>query len=127
MICAPHLSQIAAQFAVENLGPWRREKRALMAGRIEAFRASVKAAVRTWKIGSIGAFLAYMRHPFGSMTSMEAARLLAKEENLLCIPGGAFGPDQEGYLRLAFASVEASLMPEIARRLAHIESRTVEG
>jgi len=32
-----------------------------------------------------------------------------------------FGPNQEDYLRLAFANVDASLMPELAARL--IESQ----
>jgi hypothetical protein len=29
-----------------------------------------------------------------------------------------FGPDQDDYLRVAFANVEAKLMPEVAERLA---------
>jgi hypothetical protein len=32
-----------------------------------------------------------------------------------------FGPDQEHYLRLAFANVEASVMPDVVARL--IESQ----
>ena len=35
---------------------------------------------------------------------------------MLVLPGSMFGPDQERYLRLAFANVDAALMPEMAER-----------
>jgi aspartate/methionine/tyrosine aminotransferase len=55
------------------------------------------------------------------MISMEAARLLADRQRLLCVPGSVFGPGQENYLRLAFANVDLSEMPEIGRRLGECE------
>jgi aspartate/methionine/tyrosine aminotransferase len=118
VICAPHVSQLAAQFGVERLGEWRRQKRQLMAERVAAFREQVGALANRWNIGSIGAYLAYLHHPFEPLDSMQAARRLAEGQNLLCLPGAAFGPRQEAYLRCAFANVDASEMPEIARRLA---------
>ncbi len=117
IICAPHIAQIAAQFGVENLAAWRREKQALMAGRIEAFRKSVTAHASQWVIGSIGAYFAYLRHPFEDLNSIQAARMLAGTPGLLCLPGSAFGPEQERFLRAAFANIDASQMPDIARRL----------
>jgi aspartate/methionine/tyrosine aminotransferase len=36
----------------------------------------------------------------------------------LALPGSVFGPDQDDFLRVAFANVDAALMPEIAARLA---------
>ncbi len=35
---------------------------------------------------------------------MEVAKRLAQEQNLLILPGTMFGPDQEDYLRVAFAN-----------------------
>ena len=118
VICAPHVSQLAAQFGVERLGEWRRQKRQLMAERVAAFREQVGTLANRWIIGSIGAYLAYLHHPFEPLDSMQAARRLAESQNLLCLPGSVFGPGQEAYLRCAFANVDASAMPEIARRLA---------
>ena len=52
-----------------------------------------------------------------------AHRRLAAEQNLLVLPGSMFGPQQEGFVRCAFANVEAALMPEVARRLAASSGR----
>lgn len=46
---------------------------------------------------------------------------LAQKHDLLALPGSMFGPGQEQYLRLAFANVEAGLMPDVVARL--IESQ----
>jgi len=51
------------------------------------------------------------------------AQRLAAEQNLLVLPGSMFGPAQEGFVRCAFANVEAALMPEVARRLAASSGR----
>ena len=39
------------------------------------------------------------------------------DHNVLCMPGGMFGPDQKPYLRSAFANLEADRMPALAERL----------
>ena len=49
---------------------------------------------------------------------MQVAKRLAEQQNLLILPGSMFGPDQDDYLRVAFANVEAKWMPEVAERLA---------
>ena len=59
---------------------------------------------------------------YGSFEAIEGV-MLARHHDLLCLPGSMFGPNQEEYLRLAFANVEAELMPEVAARL--IESQRV--
>ena len=49
------------------------------------------------------------------------AKRLAQEHDLIVLPGSMFGPCQEQYLRLAFANVEAEVMPDVVARL--IESQ----
>jgi aspartate/methionine/tyrosine aminotransferase len=71
---------------------------------------------------SAGAYFAYLRHPFGGTPGKEVARRLAREHNLLCLPGSMFGPGQEQYLRLAFANVDSDLMPDMASRLLESQS-----
>jgi aspartate/methionine/tyrosine aminotransferase len=121
-ICAPHISQLAAQYGIEHLGEWRAEKRALMAGRVGAFRNAVESRAPAWSIGSIGAYFAYLRHPWSGRAAGAVARGLAREQNLLCLPGTVFGPGQEAYLRFAFANVAADRMDEIARRLGDLSA-----
>ena len=42
---------------------------------------------------------------------------LIQEENVLCLPGSAFGPDQEGYLRFALANIDGDAMAALGDRL----------
>jgi len=117
-ICAANLTQHAALFGLENLHDWRREKRDLMAERVAAFSAAFANSNSGYRIRSIGAYFAYVEHPFADRSARDVAITLAAEQNLLCLPGSMFGPDQERMLRFAFANVDASVMPEIAARLS---------
>ena len=119
-ICAPRVAQDAALFGIEHLAGWRRGKRAEMMERAAALRQAFQRNDLGYELVSAGGFFAYVRHPFDGVPAAEDARRLAAEQNLLCLPGSMFGPDQESYLRLAFANVEADQMPEIARRLASL-------
>lgn len=116
-ICAPRVSQLAAIYGLEHLGQWRAANRELMAGRVAGFAD----AIGSWNIGfsidSIGAYFAFLRHPF-ELSSAELAPLLAREAGLLTLPDTMFG-GAGTHLRVAFANVDVALMPEVARRLAH--------
>ena len=116
-ICAPRIGQEAALFGLRRLDAWRREKRALMRGRAEALREALRREDLRYRPVSIGAFFAYLRHPFAGAASATVARRLATEHNLLCLPGSMFGPGQDDFLRLAFAGLGAERMPEVAGRL----------
>jgi len=116
-ICAPSLGQHAALYGLENLQDWRMEKRQLMDDRIKAFSSAMAGTNSGYKIRSIGAYFAYVEHPYEDRDSMSVARMLAEERNLLCLPGSMFGEGQDQLLRFAFANMEAERMPEIAARL----------
>ena len=116
-ICAPAIGQRAALYGIENLSQWRRDKRGLMADRLEALRLAFRRNDLDYELVSSGAYFAYLRHPFGDQQSADVARRLPDDHNVLCMPGGMFGPDQEPYLRFAFANLEAELMPALAERL----------
>jgi aspartate/methionine/tyrosine aminotransferase len=116
-ICAPHISQAAAHFGLLNLDGWKAEKIAMIHGRADALRKAFERPDLAYKLECVGAFFAYVRHPFAGMPAKAVAQHLAGEHDLLCLPGSMFGPGQEDYLRLAFANVDATVMPQVAERL----------
>lgn len=119
-ICAPTISQGAALFGLTSLAQWKDEKLRLARDKAVALRKAFEHPELDYKLLSAGAFFAYVRHPFAGDAKTVAKRL-AREHDLLALPGSMFGPDQEHYLRLAFANVDAALMPDVVARL--IESQ----
>ena len=117
-ICAPAIAQEAALFGLRNLAAFRAGKRRLVLERVARFRAVFERADLAYELVSAGAFFAYVRHPFAGTPAAAVARRLALEENLLCLPGSAFGPDQEPYLRFALANIGADAMAALGDRLA---------
>jgi aspartate/methionine/tyrosine aminotransferase len=70
-----------------------------------------------YHLQSSGAYFAYVRHPFPGTPAKAVAMRLAADHDVLCLPGSMFGPDQEDYLRFAFANAEASKMESLVDRL----------
>ena len=122
-ISAPHISQRAALFGLNNLDRWKGEKRDVMLSRIEAVRTAFKHSGLNYRLISSGAFFAYVKHPFTGQTAKEVTKRLAGEHDLLCLPGSMFGPDQEDYIRIAFANAEATTMPTMVERLIESQRR----
>ncbi len=120
-VCPPQISQRAVLFGLTALDDWKAEKKSVMRGRLEAMRASFAAPDLKYELVGSGAYFAYVKHPFAGETSKSVAMRLARENDLLCLPGSMFGPGQENYLRFAFANVEAERMAGLAERL--IESQ----
>jgi aspartate/methionine/tyrosine aminotransferase len=115
-ICAPRASQTALPWAIDGLRQWREENRAEINRRIAVFRQAL-APLPDWRIDSVGAYFAYLRHPFAGRAAREVAERLAVERGVLCLPGSFFGPGQEGHLRVAFANVGAQVLAGLTERL----------
>jgi aspartate/methionine/tyrosine aminotransferase len=123
-ICASRVGQAALAWAIPNLSAWREENRVTMNGRAAACRrAFAGLASSGWRVESQGGYFAYLRHPFAGRSAMEVGERLAVERGVITLPGSAFGPGQEDYLRLAFANVEAAAIEDVARRLDGLEIR----
>ncbi|HSK41327.1 MAG TPA: aminotransferase [Arenibaculum sp.] len=116
-ICAPHIGQEAALIGLTELGGWVAGNARVMRGRAEAFRSGLGAA-QGYRLISLGAYFAFVEHPFADEPAFGVARRLADSHNLLTLPGPRFGPGLDRSLRLAFANVDASLVPAVLARLA---------
>jgi len=123
-ICPPRISQEAAHFALDHLDEWRDAKARLMKERVAALRRAFAHSNLSYRLISSGAYFAYVRHPFRGRSAVDVARRLVERENILCLPGSFFGPQQEDYLRLAFANVDGERFGELVGRLIESQNDT---
>ncbi|MGI9405412.1 MAG: aminotransferase [Hyphomicrobiaceae bacterium] len=114
-ICAPRHAQAALADALTGLTRWRHANTTEIARRADAFRSAL-ADVPAWKITALGAYFAYVQHPFDDRSSMTVAENLAREAGIVCLPGTFFGDGQESFLRMAFANVDADQIARIPAR-----------
>jgi aspartate/methionine/tyrosine aminotransferase len=117
-ICAPRIGQEAAHFGLEHLGDWRAGNTRMLRARRTALLKAFARNDLGYELISAGAYFAYLKHPHRGRKASEVARRLADRQNLLALPGSVFGPQQDDFLRVAYANVDDALMPEIAARLA---------
>jgi aspartate/methionine/tyrosine aminotransferase len=116
-ICAPRVGQRALAWALPSLVHWREQNRAIMVARGQAFREAIAQAGR-WKIRSLGAYFAYVEHPFADAAATDVARELAHKRGILALPGTYFGSQRQApYLRFAFGNAEAETIANIADRI----------
>jgi len=115
-ICPPRVAQPAVAWAVEGTRAWRTEIRATINRRAASF-GEIVSATSGWSISAIGAYFAYVRHPFAA-TALEAAERLATRAGVIALPGSFFGPGQEDHLRFAFANADERQLESLAERLA---------
>jgi len=115
-ICPPRLGQEAALYGLRKLLPWARSNTDGLKARADLLGSGLGRSNR-WRLVSIGAYFAYVEHPFAGRRSTEVSRKLADEENLLTIPGDMFGAGQERFVRLAFANVSDDKIPVVLERL----------
>jgi len=115
-ICPPRAAQVAVARAIEPLTEWRAANRAEIENRATAMRETM-AEVPDWEISAIGAYFAYVKHPFEERSSEDVAQGLAEQVGVSCLPGGFFGQGQDRHLRLAFANADAEIIQGLAKRL----------
>jgi len=116
VICASHPGQLAATYGLQHLQEWKLEKNQAMSQRAEALKQAFTAPELDYRLISVGAYFAYVKHPF-SVDSHAVAKRLVEECEVLCLPGVFFGEGQEQYLRFAFANVDEARFPELVERL----------
>ncbi|MBF9035679.1 aminotransferase [Rhodobacterales bacterium HKCCE2091] len=125
-ICPPQVGQIGALWGMRNLSAWLAGERDEILDR----RAALEAAfvrVTGWELLGVGAYFAYVRHPFDA-PSDEVARWLVDAAGVLILPGTMFGPLRaqggdglaEATLRVAFANADAAGLEDFARRLSFL-------
>lgn len=120
-ICPPQLGQHAALWGMEHLGQWLAGERAEILDRRAAIAEGFpRLAAQGWELAGLGAYFAYVRHPF-SQPADAVARALVTQAGVLLLPGTMFTPagDTSGqrHLRIAFANIDRAGVGRLLDRL----------
>ena len=119
-ICPTSLGQRAALWGMRNLSQWLAGERAEILRRRAAIEAGFPAlADKGWTLKGVGAYFAYLGHPYDERSDALAKRMV-RDAGVLCLPGTMFRPDGAGAdeLRIAFANVDASGIEALLGRLS---------
>ncbi len=116
IINPPRPSQAAVAWGISALTAWRRDNRDEINHRGEACRLAL-ASVDDWRVSSLGAYFAYVRHPFPGKSSIAVAEALATKRGVLALPGSYFGPGQDTHIRIAFANADSEVIAKLPERL----------
>lgn len=116
-ICAPRISQEAALTGLLHAEPWRQQQAERIASNLDVFRRCMAESPGGFELATSGAFFGWVRHPFTDRSSADVVKELVLDHDVLTIPGSAFMPIDERWLRFSFANLEASEFAELASRL----------
>ena len=117
-ICPQRPAQAALAWAIDGLRDWREANRREMMLRAAAVRTSF-AAIPAWHIEQLGAYFAYIRHPFPGRSAWQVAEFLARDHGVLLLPAPAFAGSPD-HLRVSFANVDRAGIAALAIRLAGV-------
>ncbi|WP_282157930.1 aminotransferase [Shimia thalassica] len=120
-ICPNQLGQHAALWGMQNLGQWLSGERAEILDRRAAISDHFPMLEPGgWKLMGVGAYFAYVEHPF-DMPSDQLAQTLVRKAHVLTLPGTMFtptgDPDGKKQMRIAFANVDRAGIQTLFERL----------
>ena len=124
MLCAPHISQIAA---IEALDHAEEDVAAMIAdydNRRRFFVAGLNA-IGLECVEPQGAFYAFPSIRASGLSSAEFAEGLLMEERVAVVPGAAFGPSGEGHVRCSYATA-LPLLETALERMERFLRRTTQ-
>jgi len=90
----------------------------LMQKRHDRFCSLFNSENNPFTLCASGAFFAWVKHPWHELSGRQAARKMADEYHVICLPGDAFGPGLGRYLRLAFGNVTLDHIPQAVARFS---------
>lgn len=123
-ICPAQLGQHGALWGMRHLRDWREGERLEVLDRRAAISEGFGVLQeRGWRLLGLGAYFAYLSHPF-EMRSDQLARELVHEAAVLALPGTMFTPQDDpggaAQMRIAFANIDRAGISELYARLAPV-------
>ncbi len=120
VVCQPRITQQAIRFGCEHLDEWVAGNAVIMQRRHDCFQKLFSQSVDRFQLVASGSFFAWVKHPWIHLSGREAARRLVEQAHVLCLPGEAFGPGLEGYLRLAFGNIHEENIAAAVQRFVEV-------
>jgi aminotransferase len=109
-ICAPSLSQHAAQAAIEGAQDCVMEIKAALQRRRDLVCERLTCLNEFFDyVKPQGAYYLMVRYKLPSVDSMTFALRLLHEARVITIPGAAFGPTGENHIRISFGGAESEI------------------
>lgn len=129
-ICAPRSVQHAIHPLLPSLRPFVRGTAQALAHRHELFKRQLP---RGWKIGSQGAYYAFVEHPFESISAYEVSKRLASEGGIVTLPVDFFTPSRtsirnqldsggDRWIRFSVANIDDEKIRKVCERLQDLPS-----
>lgn len=115
-ICPPRAAQAAVAWGISALADWRDANRREIDRRARSFTTAMARSPQ-WRVDSVGAYFAFVAHPFAGVPAPRVAERLVAARGVLALPGDYFGPGHDGHLRIAFANVQADALADLPARL----------
>ncbi|OQY17893.1 MAG: aminotransferase class I and II [Desulfobacteraceae bacterium 4572_35.1] len=106
VVCQPRITQQAIAYGCDNLDRWVEGNASMMQQRHDRFFSLFNVSKNPFTLCASGAFFAWVKHPWTHLNGRQAARKMADDYNVICLPGEVFGPHLDDYLRLAFGNVK---------------------
>lgn len=123
-ICPGQIGQHAATWGMQNLTQWLAGERAEILDRRAAIAEGISVLEdKGWALLGLGAYFAYMQHPF-DIPSDELAQKLVSEAGILLLPGTMFMPEGDPagkqQVRIAFANLDRAGIGQLFERLRQV-------
>jgi aspartate/methionine/tyrosine aminotransferase len=121
-ICPNQLGQHAALWGMQNLSQWLAGERAEILDRRAAITDHFpQMETAGWQLMGVGAYFAYLKHPF-EIPSDDLAKRLVTDCHVLSLPGTMFTPENDPVgrqqMRIAFANVDRAGIETLFQRLS---------
>ncbi len=126
MLCAPHMSQVAATVAMNEGDAAVNLMIADYKTRRSVFVAGLNALGLECKMPG-GAFYAFPSIRSSGLCSQEFAEKLLFEEKVAVVPGDVFGPGGEGHIRCSYAASVSSLTEALKRLQSFLDRYRAAG
>ena len=123
MLCAPHVSQVAAIEALKSADPDVTEMVADYDRRRRLFVKGLDELGLTCPEPG-GAFYAFPSIRSSGLSSQDFAEQLLEEQKVAVVPGDVFGPSGEGHVRCSYATALPLLEEALERMGRFLATRT---